>query len=384
MTEYIPPHKKLHFFVEKIGLTDSDMAILDPYREIFIGKSEVFANYFYDVFYGIEATRSILEGEKEKGLIKRVWSSWFATFFKGELNEQFLSYLWKIGVRHVEVNLDQRFSNLGFSMIRQFCHNIILNEVPKEKQGEVFSVIDKLLDLCVLVETTAYIENSVSCDIEVMREVADRVRNPALVIGLNIKRLHDRSEEDTKEHRIYELIMAENKRLEGMVRDIKVYMDIFQSEPEKTFVDIEEEIASVIKTLKEEGIPGDIKVDIVNECQTKEIKADRVWIRHLFYYLLQNSMEAMGNEKEKEIRITLSKEASHPYYYRIEILDSGIPPQEEEERLFQPFFSTKPKGTGFGLPIARLVVRKHHGNISIKAGEKRGTSVIIRLPSGDG
>ncbi len=89
----------------------------------------------------------------------------------------------------MEVNLDQSFSNLGFAMIRQFCHKVISTDIPLEQRSQAFSTIDKMLDLCLLVETTAYIENTVSCDIEVMSEVADRVRNPAMVIGWNIKKL---------------------------------------------------------------------------------------------------------------------------------------------------------------------------------------------------
>ncbi|MCK7467741.1 MAG: protoglobin domain-containing protein [Desulfosudis oleivorans] len=126
------------------------------------------------------------------GVLKRTWSSWFEAFFSADFDDRFLSWLWKIGVRHVEVNLDQRFSNLGFAIIRQFCHGIVLKEVPLEMRGPILSIIDKLIDLCVLVETSAYIENTTSCDIEVMREMADRVRNPAMIIGWNIKRLQDK------------------------------------------------------------------------------------------------------------------------------------------------------------------------------------------------
>ena len=65
-----------------------------------------------------------------------------------------------------------------------------------------------------------------------MREVADRVRSPAMVIGWNIRRLRDKVEKGTREYDIYQMLMGENHRLESMVADVKVYMDIFQGEPE--------------------------------------------------------------------------------------------------------------------------------------------------------
>ena len=69
-----------------------------------------------------------------------------------------------------------------------------------------------------------------------------------------------------------------------------------------------------------------------------------------------------------------------PYYVRIEIFNTGEPPKEKVDQLFSPFFSTKLKGTGFGLPIAQVVVRKNLGRLEIKPFPGKGTSVIVNLP----
>jgi signal transduction histidine kinase len=53
------------------------------------------------------------------------------------------------------------------------------------------------------------------------------------------------------------------------------------------------------------------------------------------------------------------------------------------EQLLSPFFSTKLKGTGFGLPIAQVVVRKHLGRLEIRPLPGKGTSVVVSLPRGD-
>jgi hypothetical protein len=49
-----------------------------------------------------------------------------------------------------------------------------------------------------------------------MREMADRVRNPAMIIGWNIKRLQDKVSVVSKEYKVYKMLMEENQRLEGM------------------------------------------------------------------------------------------------------------------------------------------------------------------------
>jgi signal transduction histidine kinase len=372
---------KLRLFMEKINIHESEIEALDPFRPLFIAKKDEFADHFYDVFYKMADTRAILENEREPGFMKRVWANWFASLFRSRLNDEFLGYLWRIGTRHVEVNLDQRFSNLGFAVIRQFCHNIALTEIPHEKRDPILITIDKLIDLCLLVETDAYIENSLSCDIEVMREVADRVRNPAMIIGASIKRLQNKADADTREYKVYEMLMGENRRLEGMVHDIKVYMDIFEGEPEFQSVELESLIKSVLSDLRAESRFTGIGVEVDLDAKAGYVKGDGRWLTHLFYYLIQNGMEAGCKTDEPCVRVTSRPENALPFNICIEIFNSGNPPEGDIEKLFSPFFTTKPGGTGFGLPIARLVARKHHGTLSIQSAEGGGTVVAVSLPA---
>ena len=68
--------------------------------------------------------------------------------------------------------------------------------------------------------------------------------------------------------------------------------------------------------------------------------------------------------------------------YLIEFSDSGSGiPDKDLERVFEPFYTTRPKGSGLGLAIARKVVESHGGSISISSGETRGTTVTVRLPA---
>jgi len=379
MVDNTIPLQKLNIFKEKIGIEAADLELLAQYRQVFLDKKEEFGNYFYNVFWEIPATKTILEGGKTPGTLKRTWALWFEAFFSADFDNTFLSWLWKIGVRHVEVSLDQRFSNLGFAVIRQFCHSIVLKEVPLEQRGPVLSIIDRLLDLCVLIETSAYIENTTSCDIEVMREMADRVRNPAMIIGWNIKRLQDKVSADSKEYKVYKMLMEENQRLEGMVKDIKVYMDLFQTEPNAVDVDLGEIIGEVVQRLNEEGTGGNIQIDISTHQDAMFLKGDRQELTHLLYYLVQNGIEAAGTDNPR-IAITSELDPDSPHYVRIEIFNTGEPPKGNVEHLFSPFFSTKLKGTGFGLPIAQVVVRKHLGRLEIRPLPGKGTSIILSLP----
>jgi len=209
--------------------------------------------------------------------------------------------------------------------------------------------------------------------------MADRVRNPVMIIGWNIKKLQDKVNADTKEYKIYEMLMEENQRLERMVKDIKVYMDLFHTEPNTESVNFREIIDEVITRLIEEVTIRGVKIDISIQHDTTFLKGDRKELTHLFYYLLQNSMEAAGTDNPR-ITITSEIDPDSPSYVRIEIFNTGETPKENVEHLFSPFFSTKLKGTGFGLPISQVVVRKHLGRLEIRPLPGKGTSAIVILP----
>jgi signal transduction histidine kinase len=164
-----------------------------------------------------------------------------------------------------------------------------------------------------------------------------------------------------------------------MVADIKVYMDIFQGEPELRPVEIAAIVASILERpdIKEKQERVEIEFDFRDEA--RRLKGDEKWLGYLFHYLIQNSLEAAG-EGKGFVRVSSCVEDAPPFNVRIEIFNSGAPPTEDEEKLFTPFFSTKATGTGFGLPIARLVAKKHHGNVSIQGEGDEGTKVIVSLP----
>jgi signal transduction histidine kinase len=66
--------------------------------------------------------------------------------------------------------------------------------------------------------------------------------------------------------------------------------------------------------------------------------------------------------------------------FEVEDNGKGIT-EEEAEKAFHPFFSTKAQGTGLGLPIAKRIVESHHGRLSLESTPGKGTRVRIVLPT---
>ncbi len=376
------PYEKLRLFKSRIGIGAKEIEALRPFRAVFTSRKEEFADYFYHTFYTIAETKLMLE-QNRWTFLKSMWAEWFGSVFTSDMDDRFLGYLWRIGSRHVEVNLDQRFSNLGFAMIRQFCQRIILSEIPPDKSGVVLATVDKILDLCLLVETSAYIEVTTRCDIEVIRAVADRVRNPALVIGGNIKRLQKKVDAESREYEIYRRLIAENERLEKMFQDIKVYVDVFSKEVEFRKVDLKELILEVLRKMGESGMLRGIETELDLSADVLPVRGEREVLESLFQYLIQNAVEA-ADKQNPRVRISSRTEKTIPRNILVELFNTGEPPRKEEiEQLFSPFYSTKTSGTGFGLPIARTIVNKHFGKLVMEPIPGKGTRLLVHLPAAE-
>ncbi|MGD9041813.1 MAG: protoglobin domain-containing protein [Desulfobacteraceae bacterium] len=374
------PLERLGWFQNKLGLKAKDLEKLNPYRDAFVLKKVEFAEDFYQYFCEIPETKLVLDYKERQGHIRKAWAQWFESLFKDSFDERFLSYLWNSGLRHVESNVDQKFVNLGFSVVRRYCQEITKREVPAAKREEVLVVIDRMVDLCILIETQAYIEATSQCDLEVVKGISHQVRNPLTVIGGNILRLKKRADPDSPLHKTYETILGENKRLEAMVTDVAVYSEMFEIAAQFSEVSLESLLSGALQRLKATQWVENVKIEMDLSPEHPVVQGVPEDLQIMFYYLLQNSLEAVDPEAPY-IKISSRLLVSAISFLEIEIFNNGVPPSKEDmENLFVPFYSSKPLGTGFGLPIAGLAARKSLGDLTLEPVPGQGTRCVIRLP----
>lgn len=149
-----------------------------------------------------------------------------------------------------------------------------------------------------------------------------------------------------------------------------------------TSVDLPKEIDSTLNILNNKFKHG-INVYKNYHDDVPKIEAYGGQLNQVFMNILDNAAFAVADKAKDgkgEVWITISKDEKYAY---IEILDNGNGMSEKtKEKIFNPFFTTKPvgQGTGLGLSISYKVIKNHNGIIKVDSAEGKGTKFTIKLP----
>jgi two-component system nitrogen regulation sensor histidine kinase GlnL len=133
---------------------------------------------------------------------------------------------------------------------------------------------------------------------------------------------------------------------------------------------------------------GNVNVDVSIPQDLATIQGDPHQLRQLFTNLLTNAFEAMNGRGQVRIDATELPEEEPSSMgeglgpmVQVDVADSGpgVPP-DVMDRIFSPFFTTKPQGTGLGLAIVRKIVNAHDGRIDVQVPPAGGTQFRVTLP----
>ncbi|HMK66170.1 MAG TPA: ATP-binding protein [Thermodesulfobacteriota bacterium] len=209
---------------------------------------------------------------------------------------------------------------------------------------------------------------------EAAATVAHEIKNPIIAIGAHVKRIERTvSPEDPNRERLT-IIFQECQRLETLLQDM-----IHFSRPldlELSPLDINLTLREVLELLRPQAELSQISLTVQLDEAMPLVQADQVRLTQVFYNLILNALQA--SPPEQSILIQTRKHKGH---IRVQVSDwgSGIP-LETREKIFQPFFSTKKKGSGLGLPFCKKIIELHKGHLFFRPNKPSGTVFIVILP----
>jgi signal transduction histidine kinase len=204
--------------------------------------------------------------------------------------------------------------------------------------------------------------------------VVHEVNTVLTSIKLFLEMLKSKLPQAQKESRNISIILAEIERAEKLIARFFKF-----AKPEKAEfikVDLNKLIKHNLEFFEYRFKKNNIEVITELSKEMIELACDPIEIEEVFSNLVHNSIDAMP--KGGQLTIGSYSEGNNAV---IIVSDTGIGiPPENIERVFNPFFTTKPHGTGLGLSIVHRIIEEHRGTIKITSEKGKGTSLRIELP----
>jgi two-component system, LuxR family, sensor kinase FixL len=215
---------------------------------------------------------------------------------------------------------------------------------------------------------------------ELAASIAHELNNPLATVGLCAETLLTKMAEGSEQRRPLEIIGQQVDRMASLVNSL---LQFSRRSPRRvSTVDPRVEISNSIEFIHYHLRTRKIEVecDFVDPLAT--IQADRPQLQQVFLNLLTNACDAMSEGGKVTIRASFGV-LHNAEAVAIEFTDTGEGITSENlDKIWNPFFTTKPegKGTGLGLAICRRLVEEHGGTIDIQSQRGCGTSVRLLFP----
>ncbi len=147
-------------------------------------------------------------------------------------------------------------------------------------------------------------------------------------------------------------------------------------------VSVEELVNESLLLLRAELEAHDVSLQLEADPDLPTVKGDRGRLLQVLVNLEMNALESMQavTNRVRRLRVRSTLNGTSGVAISVEDSGTGIPP-ENAARIFDPFFSTKPRGAGLGLAICRAIVDAHGGKISLTSGGDGGSAFRVVLPS---
>lgn len=216
---------------------------------------------------------------------------------------------------------------------------------------------------------------------EVARQIAHQIKNPLTPIRLAAERIARHFAQNRAD--LAEVIPAGCRAIVDHVRSMQELLDAFSRYAklppvQRRPVDGDRFLEQVVRLYQ--GVKPGVEVRLEAALGDRAVWLDRDLFRQVLVNLLDNALEASTPPGEVVVRAFWEGDE-----VVVEVLDRGPGlPVDDPELLFQPFFSSKGRGSGVGLAVVLRIVTDHGGTVRLEPREGGGVRAVVRIPGGEG
>jgi two-component system nitrogen regulation sensor histidine kinase NtrY len=214
---------------------------------------------------------------------------------------------------------------------------------------------------------------------EAVERVIHEIKNPLTPVGLTAQTLRsayaeDRNRFDQLFPPAIEIILRAVTSLKDLISEFTRFARLPRAQLRRQDVN-----ALVAETLSiyEQSLPEGVRLRLELAGGVPEVEADAEQLKRVLVNVVNNGLEAM---EERGGELTVSTSSDGDGAVTIAVRDQG-PGIEDVDKVFEPYYTTKAKGTGLGLLISRQIVEDHGGQVRVQSRLGEGTTVEIVLPA---
>jgi two-component system sensor histidine kinase PilS (NtrC family) len=211
--------------------------------------------------------------------------------------------------------------------------------------------------------------------------IAHEIRNPLAGMSASLEMLHSampEGPEGAENKRLMEIALREIERLNGLVSEFLDFVKPERIQPKAVRLGalLEEVVSNVSGARSSKDVEFSLQLDAKAVAAGAEEK-----LRQVAFNLVVNAVQATVAAKRPG-KVEVGCKVVSPQRVMFWVTDDGIGMSEETlAHLYEPFFTTKERGTGLGLATAYKIVEAHHGEICVDSKEGRGSRFEVLLPS---
>ena len=344
---------------------------------------ELVDDFYAEIERHPAARKVITGGQAQIDRLKGTLVQWIRELLAGNYDAAYVARRWRVGWRHVEIGLEQVYTNVALSRLRTGLCRCLHTSWPRDPQSliETVRALNKLLDLDLAIIEDAYqaeyaarlqrTERLATLG-QVAGGVAHELRNPLNVVKTSVyylRNARNATPEKTADH------FRRIERNVELADNVITSLSNFARVPVPDLVPIAIEPFGAGLELNPPGVGIEVITDFPAGLPDALGDADQLQIA--LGNLIRNARDAMPQGG----RLSISAGASDGVV-EISVADTGpgIEPQNLA-RIMEPLYSTKARGLGLGLAISRSIVEKNQGSLRVTSEPGRGSIFTIRLTS---
>lgn len=175
------------------------------------------------------------------------------------------------------------------------------------------------------------------------------------------------------------LVVADGHRASDILARIRAMID--KTPPRKGPLGLDPALREVLDIARSQAGRHGVTMELHLPDDLPHVWADRVQVQQVALNLVMNAIEAMTASPEAARQLTVTAGRTDETTVRVEVRDQGCGLTPEQcERVFDAFYTTKPKGLGMGLPISRGIIQAHHGHLRAVPNPDGGATFEFTLP----